>query len=338
MSSGARAKRARTGLLAAPPSTLSGPSPLHLDCFSSRSTSPTTSASSVDPRAHGVVDRRFHPRRWTMITRRAYNDQSRRRLFLNVVTGELIHVRVPDLRSYHIYGTTAAEGLLVRAVYPHLDTQHDPGPGGLVLGRAGLAADSTLAILCKHNSNTLAIAKPGDKYWTRLGHGGDMIMAALPFAGRLYCVTYTSVLVMETTAADGGRQLSLVADHELDDGRFNQIHPVYDDDGGLVLVSRYSICLRANSEFHKISAYRAELDTGSFVQVCGLGGRALFVGAVRSQSVSVDARVSVSVSADTVYTCECDASRVLAFDLLGGGFSEANFDRRDIAHYLACVE
>ncbi|CAN6212062.1 unnamed protein product [Urochloa humidicola] len=162
-------------------------------------------------------------------------------------------------------------------------------------------------------------------------------MAALPFAGRLYCVTYTSVLVMETMAASR-RQLSLVADHELGDGRFNQIHPVYDDDGGLVLVSRYSIRPRANSEFDKISAYRAELDTGRFVPVCGLGGRALFVGAVHSQSVSVDARVSASVSADTVYTCEWDASTVLAFDLLGGEFFEANFDRRDIAHYLACVE
>ncbi|CAN6205816.1 unnamed protein product [Urochloa humidicola] len=225
-----------------------------------------------------------------------------------------------------------------------MDAQLDPGAGGLVPGRAGLAADSTLAFLCTGSSRTLAVAKPGDEHWTRLQHGGDRIMAALPFAGRLYCVTHRSVLVVET--APGGRQpprLSLVADHGLDDGMFNQMYPVYvNDGGGLILVCRYASRLGVCG-LDKIFAYGADLDTGSLVELWGLGGCALFVGAVRSQSVPVDARVSASVSADTVYTCDWDPftaqrPRVLAFGLWGGEISRPNFDKKDITHYLACVE
>ncbi|CAL5086023.1 unnamed protein product [Urochloa decumbens] len=389
MASGARGKRARTGL-ADPPKTLSpGSSPLHLDWrdwanglsagpagliselllsddvadyVRFRAACAAWRTSTADPRAHGVADRRFHPRRWAMLPRRASSDQSRQRLFLNAVTGELIHVRVPDLRRYHICGTTAAEGLLVvckkatkavellnpltgqRAGYPRMDTQLVPGQLDFVPGRAGLADDSTLGFLC--GSRILVVAKPGDEHWMRLNHYGHEIMAALPFAGRLYCITHRSVLVVETTAAAGGGQplrLSLVADHELDD-TFNQMYPVYvNDGGGLILVSRNASRLGVCGLDKEIFAYGADLDTGSLVQLWGLGGRALFVGAVRSQSVSVDARVSASIRADTVYTCEWDpftAQRptVLAFDLWGGEFSRPNFDKKDIAHYLACVE
>ena len=68
-------------------------------------------AGSAHLRAHGALDRRFHPRRWTMLPR-AFNSRSGRRRFLNVSTGECARARIPDLRSCYLLGHTA-EGLLV---------------------------------------------------------------------------------------------------------------------------------------------------------------------------------------------------------------------------------
>ncbi|KAL6657765.1 hypothetical protein ACP70R_005545 [Stipagrostis hirtigluma subsp. patula] len=62
-------------------------------------------ACSTDPRAHGVSDRRFHPRRWIMLPR-AFNVRGRRR-FLNIHTGERIHhAAIPDLRRCYLLGHT----------------------------------------------------------------------------------------------------------------------------------------------------------------------------------------------------------------------------------------
>ncbi|KAI4989219.1 hypothetical protein ZWY2020_036536 [Hordeum vulgare] len=60
---------------------------------------------SIDPHAHGVMDRRFHPSRWTML--REEHTTPSRRSFLNTSTGECIQVDVPELRDHEVLAVTA---------------------------------------------------------------------------------------------------------------------------------------------------------------------------------------------------------------------------------------
>ena len=77
-----------------------------------RAACPQWQRCAVDPRAHGSLDRRFHPRRWTML--REEHAAPTRRSFLNTSIGECIQVDVdiPELRDHDVLAVTA-EGLLV---------------------------------------------------------------------------------------------------------------------------------------------------------------------------------------------------------------------------------
>jgi hypothetical protein len=73
---------------------------------------------SAEPRAHGVLDRRFHPRRWVML--RDPLAAPNRRRFLNSSTGECVQVDIRKLRDHKLLATTA-EGLLLLL---HAGNQH----------------------------------------------------------------------------------------------------------------------------------------------------------------------------------------------------------------------
>ncbi|KAL6856019.1 hypothetical protein ACP4OV_018821 [Aristida adscensionis] len=322
-----------------------------------------------DPRAHGVADRRFHPRHWILLPRGAAPDSDdgaagdARRSLLNVCTGERVRVRLPLLRRCRAFGSgSTAEGLLVlcrkdagghamhllNPLTGHL-ADLPPATSGLLdqyrggwardnlFRSACLADDSTVALLC--GADVLAVAKPGDEHWTLLRHGGPSrhrIMAALPFAGRLYCITHRNILVVEmATPASRQPQLAAVADHRLE----NNLYPMYR-------------CTRWTTTV-KLVAYRAKLDAGKLVLVPmrGLGGHTLFIGPGHSPSVSVCSEVSSSIRADTVYLC-CSVDmvtrhghrlgrpKVLAFDLLGGRcYPMPMFDKEDVAIFtVTCVQ
>ena len=65
---------------------------------------------SADPRAHGVLGRRFHPRRWIMLQEKV-GDPDRCRL-LNVSTGQCVRAHLPKLRGHDVCSPTV-EGLVV---------------------------------------------------------------------------------------------------------------------------------------------------------------------------------------------------------------------------------
>ncbi|RLM86515.1 hypothetical protein C2845_PM04G30030 [Panicum miliaceum] len=369
-----RAKRARTGL-ADPPAAPTGSSPLHSDggwasltsgpagLIAERLLSSDVSgyvrfravcaawrASCADPRAQGVADRRFHPRRWLMLPR-AYSRGGRQR-FLNVSTGECVHARIPDLRRNYFLGTTA-EGLLVLCRKDgHVVQLLNPLMGQLTdfprantmlrtlwvdlrlrsfitVHSAGLADDLTVALL--YNSSELAVAKPGDEQWTRFSldlMGSNMKPSVLPYAGRLYCVTLKSISVVET-AANRQPRLAPVADRP----QAARLYPVYDDDGNLILVHRSAA--RGDHSSEVSTTYQAKLDTGDAVPMRGLGGQALFLS--RGRSVSVPAKVSSSIRTDTVYVCNYGKNlpEAVAFDLLGASAAEpASFGEDDNANLL----
>ncbi|XP_039793012.1 uncharacterized protein LOC120658985 [Panicum virgatum] len=293
---------------------------------------------------------------------RAYNSRSGRRRFLNVSTGECARARIPDLRSNYFLGTTA-EGLLVLCRkddhvvqllnpltgrltdLPCADTMLqtlwvDLRLGSFITVRsAGLADDSTVALLydTSDERGMLAVAKPGDEQWTRLSlddlahHSIEPTMAAvMPYAGRLYCVTHKSISVVET-AADRKPRLAPVADHRLAGGQRwscnDWMYPVYDDGGDLILVHRNTELTRRGERY---MTYQAKLDTGDVVPTRGLGGQALFLSSGRS--VSVSAKISSSISTDTVYVCDHGRKAdAVAFDLLGASAAELNFGEDDKA-------
>nr|CAB3503435.1 unnamed protein product [Digitaria exilis] len=163
------------------------------------------------------MDPRFHARRWIMLpphhrTSGQDDRDRRRRWFLNVVTGGRIRLRLKSLRNCYVFGRTA-EGLLVLC---RKDTYvvRLLNPLTRQLHGAGVVDDSTVMLYFGYCS--LAIAKPGDERWTRLTFH-DKIFAAMPFAGRIYCVTTKNISVVETVAGLPPK-LAVAVDDELDSG------------------------------------------------------------------------------------------------------------------------
>ncbi|CAN6205818.1 unnamed protein product [Urochloa humidicola] len=303
-------------------------------------------ASCPDPRGHGVFDRRFHPRRWIMIPAASSSSNSptaaptARRSFLNLSTGECIHVRLPDLRRRHYLLGPTAEGLillcrkdtLIVQLYNPLTGQSANLPSATTLlfpttttsassvddkiddelrvRSAGLAGDSMVALhYYGCGRSAIAVARPGDECWTQLGPV-DGFKSAVSFAGRFYCVTFEHILVLEETTAanlqEEPPQLVVAVDLKPHRGVFlwsDLVHLV-DMDGELVLVH----CVLSPTSTHfcgRYTAYRVNLDeTGNMVlpirRMLWLGGHTLFMGMDRSFCVRATA-VSPSIVANTVY-------------------------------------
>uniref|UniRef100_A0ACD5YFQ2 Uncharacterized protein n=1 Tax=Avena sativa TaxID=4498 RepID=A0ACD5YFQ2_AVESA len=176
---------------------------------------------STDPRAHGILDRRFHPRNWIMLREISGHP----RIFLNVSTGQCIQMpRLPELlRGHDVFGPTT-EGLLVlldrtsyilRLLNPLTGQVTDLPPATTLLrlmeyqpadlreafevSDAGLADNSTFAIHFL-GIHMLAVAKLGDKCWTLVDDSqGSSMLSAISFEGRFYCPTNRGVMVVETS-------------------------------------------------------------------------------------------------------------------------------------------
>ncbi|XP_044974233.1 uncharacterized protein LOC123442269 [Hordeum vulgare subsp. vulgare] len=185
---------------------------------------------SVDPHAHGVMDRRFHPWRWTML--REEHTTPSRRSFLNTSTGECIQVDVPELRDHEVLAVTA-EGLLVLlhrpryadvcllnpltrhllADLPPITTLLPPGVGLFsyffdVYGQctawgSGIAGDDSTVVLSFNRLGMLGTARPGDDHWTPVYYNEYSLgTSPVMLAGRFYCVTVKGVMVLEMGAGE----------------------------------------------------------------------------------------------------------------------------------------
>ncbi|KAL6657737.1 hypothetical protein ACP70R_005517 [Stipagrostis hirtigluma subsp. patula] len=291
-------------------------------------------ASCADPRAHGVFDRRFHPRRWIMLPRALSDGRSGRRRFLSILTGESIRVRLPDLRCHVVLGPTA-EGLVVllrrRTLVvqllnpltgqlvdlPSATTLADQRASGrraandidvsdflmLFAGVAGVAGDSMVAIhFCVFS--ILAIAKPGDEHWTTLDLDSG-IRSVMPFAGRFYCASDMNISVLETTAGQRP-QLVAVADFIWMNRRFFSHVPYLAEINGELLVITYQLPSKSWPDKRWMcKVYRVDLDAGKLVGMARLGGGAVFVSydGDGRRTVSVPGGLSPPIGADTVYFC-----------------------------------
>ena len=281
---------------------------------------------SPDPRAGGL-DVRFLPRRWIMLDKALAGPCHHR--FLNLSTGECIRMGLPELsKGEHRFLAVTPEGLLLlfdepttiaRLLNPLTRQLIDPPPIAFVQGgddcdepeekegpfvqAVGLTEDSTVAVSFFYPMK-LAFAKPGDDSWTVVNDG--YIDSALPFAGRFYCATYRGVMVLNTTSSDQQQppRLIMVADLKKSFIYFSQmmdsLHLV-DNGGELMLVHRTT----GEGNFREYNVYRLDLEAGILIRVKRLNGRAVFMGMLRTISVSVEA--FPYFTADTIYLgYECD--------------------------------
>ncbi|KAG0545465.1 hypothetical protein BDA96_02G363700 [Sorghum bicolor] len=325
-------------------------------------------ASSPEPREHDVFDCRFHPRRWIMVPR--VSGVGNRRSFLNLSTGECIHVRLRGLRHRHYLFGSTSEGLVVlcrkdtlvvelvnpltgqRADLPRATSLLFPSTtstststsmahkidDGFRVRSAGLAGDSTVAL--HYGSAAIAVAKPGDECWTQLGPV-ENFKSAMSFAGRFYCVTFKNILVLETAmAANRPPELVVALDFKRGFLWSDLVHLV-DKEGELILVHCVDYPTRDYFDGW-YSAYRVNLEKRNMVPMPRLGRHTLFMGMDRSLLSMMSERVSPSVMANIVYVCykydkRTGRSKVVAIDP-EDGCSEPKFPRGDIGGYLSrCV-
>ncbi|KAM0891349.1 hypothetical protein ACQ4PT_026456 [Festuca glaucescens] len=266
---------------------------------------------TADPRAHGMLDRRFLPRRWIML-REKFADPDRRRL-LNVSTGQCVQAHLPELRGHDVCAPTI-EGLLVlrnrityavRLLNPLTRQVSDLPPATTLyslywragmydadprldfkVSAAGLADDATVAVLFEE-VQMLAVAKPGDEQWTLVKQGASF-SPAISFAGRFYCTTGTDIKMVD--ARDNKPPRLVVAakiNHQLS-GIASTVH-LLDNDGELLLFSRTYEAEHFTAEtryFMEYNVSRVDLDARKTQPIHDLGGRALFIGSSRAISVS----------------------------------------------------
>ncbi|XBI49081.1 hypothetical protein VPH35_112709 [Triticum aestivum] len=305
-------------------------------------------ACSGHLRPLGVLDRRFHPRRWIMLPNEhsQVHNHNRRRRFLNVFTGRSIYQALPDPYAlpYHVVATTS-EGLVLRlstsvgqllnpltgqiAELPSAATlldDWDVGLVGLELRGAGIADDGTVVL--HFRSFYLAIAKPGDQHWTHI-HSRDRIISVLPFAGRVYFATPRNISLVETqtSAENKPPQLVVSVHHELHEGL------------GSLKNFKAELCRGRSKIECTMGVYGVDLDAKNMVPLHGLDGKVLFLGKKR-RPLMVSAGVSPSISTETAYMClsmpKVDAA-VYAFDIFGrSGCAETKFKKDDTAYYLSC--
>ncbi|RLM87287.1 hypothetical protein C2845_PM04G30050 [Panicum miliaceum] len=271
-------------------------------------------AGSAHLRARGALDRRFHPRRWVLLSC-AFASLARR-LFLNVVTGEPVVLVLPDLRSCYLLGHTA-EGpprpLLNPLTEQLADLPHAAsllGSSGDLLRRqlrnlelrgAGLADDSMVAL--HFRSSSLSVAKPGDLLWTRLTFH-DGIISALPFQGRICLVNSKNISVVGTAASQKHQPRRAVAAVH---GRGAQAYLrnrmfLADNDGELILCY-HVLPTNEPCNHRRCSVCRVKLDSLDMASLATLQGKALFTGTRRA------VLVSAAVSSSMMLTpCTCAAT------------------------------
>ncbi|KAM0847087.1 hypothetical protein ACQ4PT_055241 [Festuca glaucescens] len=291
---------------------------------------------SAEPGAYGVLDGRFHPRRWVMLREplAALNCNCHRHRFLNSSTGECVQVDIPELRDHEVLAPTA-EGLLLllharknvrllnpltgqliklpplttllpRKYHHWLSAHNDHFDTDFTASGSGIADDDSTVVLCFYTLRMLGVAKPGDQSWTLLKFIDPLRTAPVMFAGRFYCITLDGVMVLEMDPP----RLVLAAKRHMWISLDGSAHLV-DNGGELMLVHRKLL----TGYRRGYDLYRVDLGTKTLFPVNGLGGgRALFMGMYCSLLVPIEGFPSGSISGDTIY---------LSFDVEERGETEA---------------
>jgi hypothetical protein len=267
-------------------------------------------SSTQKPRELGehVIDHRFHPRRWILLTEPPAPEDTptpTRRKLLNVTTREIIKVHLPELAGHAVIPGPAAapEGMLVvcemttlvvRLLNPltrHVvdlpslqtlqtaDRHWGPIPFAFrvnhVVTAAGFADASTVVVYFGR-INQMAMVKPGDALWTPVGglNPEFPLRSTATFQCRFYCVDRTNLMVLDLDQ----RQLVVAADMVQ---QFRTVSLV-DDSGRLMAVCSLEQVVRFGARSSltetQIELFHVDLEKGTLLPILDLGERAIFTG------------------------------------------------------------
>ncbi|XBI31580.1 hypothetical protein VPH35_055134 [Triticum aestivum] len=260
---------------------------------------------SADPRAHGSLDRRFHPRRWTMLPEELAAPN--RRSFLNTSTGECVQVDLPELHDHTMLALTP-EGLLVLLHKLQRTTAWAgvyPSRRMFAAWGSGVANDDSTVVLCFYKLGVLGMAKPSDDHWTLVKCRFNSMGAPLMLAGRFYCFCWRNGAIVLETIVDQPPRLEVASELNLSGSPIRDSVHLVNNCGELMLVHRRCGPLPpANRLGYWYDAYRVDLDKRTLFPLNSLGGaagRAVFMGMHCSLSVSLENFPSGSITADTIY-------------------------------------
>lgn len=166
------------------------------------------------PWRHPTADSRnfsscFRPRNWILLMDHTGSMTGRRRQFLNISTGNLLHVDVPELHGHDYIVSAVADGFLflrdtntgslsllnpftrATALLPEFVSSVHPGDRRKYHFITSAAVTPSLTvILCSSFSGLIAIAKPGDPSWQFINQG-IKLFTSLFFNGCLYAAKDT---------------------------------------------------------------------------------------------------------------------------------------------------
>ncbi|XBI49106.1 hypothetical protein VPH35_112730 [Triticum aestivum] len=294
---------------------------------------------TADPRKAGLLDSRFRPRNWMVLS--IIPDAGPHRRLLNLATAASLGVDLPALSSHcHIcdvngllllyHKPTATIRLLdpltsaltefpaISSIVPAVPLDHHT-----VLAINGAAFDDstsppTLLLCLRGGLATIIFAKPGDAHWTMVTPGRSthprnykhqqlLFFTLLSLGGRCYISSPEgSVYLMELEPLP--RLVDVVDERcfaEPDNiWREHIMSFLVSDTGGRMLMVRYWSCME---RFGGVEAYNPEdLFTGAaspaalrLVPVRSLGRHAVFIGLTHCLHISTE--TFPSISADTIY-------------------------------------
>ncbi|KAL6646172.1 hypothetical protein ACP70R_017780 [Stipagrostis hirtigluma subsp. patula] len=190
-----------------------------LDYIRFRAVCPHWRSSTASPRGRGVVDPRFHPRRWMMLPEGhgLYPGHGKLRgyvRFFNLSTGTFVRVGLPLFRDHCALTSTDGIMLLQRdhdtairllnpftgdiTELPRLDSLGSPVPleerqlqtlRAVVAAAISVSADETVSVtMSLHLSQGFIFATSRDQKWRMSSFGLSLSYTPLPFQGKIYVV------------------------------------------------------------------------------------------------------------------------------------------------------
>ncbi|KAJ4747533.1 F-box SKIP23-like protein (DUF295) [Rhynchospora pubera] len=248
---------------------------------------------TADPRN---FSNRFRPHNWVLLMDLAGYITGQRNEFLNISTGNILRVHVPELRDRDYIVSAVADGLLflrhietgclfllnpfTRAIVhlPKFVYQMPCDKCSSYLFITCAVVTSSLTVILCSSKRYIAIAKPGDQCWQFINQE-KFFFSSLLFNGNLYGVSDNAITRFEAAAKQFVPMVP--CDMQMLSSSF-----LLESDGQMLLVCvHYDNDLDYNS-ISSVKIFKVEPDNRRLLQVKSIGDRALFIGRFRCLAVS----------------------------------------------------
>ncbi|XBJ04274.1 hypothetical protein VPH35_023238 [Triticum aestivum] len=331
-----------------------------LDYVRFRATCRHWRSSTVSPRGSGIVDPRFHPRRWMLLPQgHGLHPGNGVLRFFNLSTGIFVRARLPLLTDHHVLDSPDGVLLLqhnldddapIRVLNPLTgDTAELPArtpsveiyfdslindqehAASLSVGADGVA----MAAVALFSLSTIILATTRDRRW-RVATWNPRYMGvpSVSFQGKIYALrssaevgTYKRTVqifqIEPQLMRIGPSYPKLIASCTI--GGIDDSFDLVECDSEILLIhTKYSA---TSPEFlvYKL----ADLILGKLVPVTSIGGNVLFVDVARRQSVSSRAMLGNGITGDAVVYLVPSYGRPQQYQIGSGTWSDVAGDVSD---------